>query len=506
MIDGNTDYDGNSEEATVNGRDTEREIMNGGDIEGEAVCCADAGREMMNEQNTGMDAVNGRGISTGMEMENLGERNIVQTMNLETDVFHALQQSKILCSEAEGSVCIRNIMAVSQAVRVCPEHLHQNVPTSGIAESGEPLRQTGVGCIESQACARPRQDVDAAQVTLASADLPSPKQEPQDLAGRPQAVGSPCSQVPDRGTRSLSAKRICCSAKSNVLQKPYYCLECHKAFTSSDKLAVHATAHTGEEPYHCFQCSTNFRQKYEMKKHANTCPKTCSRENSAASTWNVSLRRKKAVVENKFSYEKSPKKHKHKLVSRLKTKRDPNQKLFKCSECELSFPQMSRLTKHIRTHTGEKPFLCSHCPASFTRSSDLTRHTRTHSGEKPYKCLSCPAAFPTSCKLSMHTRTHTGEKPYECSHCPASFARKTDLNMHVRTHTGLKPHTCTECATSFTTSSKLKIHFRIHTGEKPYQCTICLASFTQSAGLSKHMKTIHRAEKAGTDSREISQT
>ena len=46
--------------------------------------------------------------------------------------------------------------------------------------------------------------------------------------------------------------------------------------------------------------------------------------------------------------------------------------------CGKLFRNISNLTVHRRSHTGEKPYKCEVCPYSCAQSSRLTRHMKTH--------------------------------------------------------------------------------------------------------------------------------
>ncbi|XP_062977911.1 zinc finger protein 660-like [Elgaria multicarinata webbii] len=251
---------------------------------------------------------------------------------------------------------------------------------------------------------------------------------------------------------SESVKRDCLSkptVKAPVLDTEGKChtgLECTMSFTQSSQLTTHhQQIHSAEELYMCTE------------------------------------RGKSIQKQNLVAYQRC----------------HTRGKSFKCSWCEKSYGDSSKLNRHERVHTGEKPYKCAECGKGCIDNSHLITHQRIHTGEKPYTCKECGKSFARRATLITHERIHTGEKPYTCKECGKSFSQKATLITHKRIHTGEKPYTCKECGNSFSHSSSLITHERIHTGEKPFQCSICAKFFKTSSGLSKH-KRIHTGEKPYT--------
>ena len=132
---------------------------------------------------------------------------------------------------------------------------------------------------------------------------------------------------------------------------------------------------------------------------------------------------------------------------------------FRCTECDYSSVELSKLKRHMRCHTGERPYQCPHCTYASPDTFKLKRHLRIHTGEKPYECDICHARFTQSNSLKAHRLIHTGDKPvFQCELCPTTCGRKTDLRLHVqKLHTADQPLHCKMCGKSFADRYTLKV-------------------------------------------------
>uniref|UniRef100_G1TLA2 Zinc finger and SCAN domain containing 10 n=1 Tax=Oryctolagus cuniculus TaxID=9986 RepID=G1TLA2_RABIT len=221
-------------------------------------------------------------------------------------------------------------------------------------------------------------------------------------------------------------------------------------------------------------------------------------------------------------------------LSRLKAhqlRSHPQARSYVCLCCGKSFGRSSILKLHMRTHTDERPHACHLCTHRFRQSSHLTKHLLTHSSEPAFLCAECGQGFQRRSSLVQHLLAHTqDQKPacapeaktevpeltvILCTHCGQSFQHRSSLKRHLRIHargkdhrcsepssspspkTKSRPYVCGDCGKAFRRSEHLVTHRRLHTGERPFSCEACGRSFTQSSQLVSHQR-VHTGEKPHT--------
>ena len=81
-----------------------------------------------------------------------------------------------------------------------------------------------------------------------------------------------------------------------------------------------------------------------------------------------------------------------------------------------------------------RPHKCELCGDILSRSTKLTEHLRTHTGEKPHKCSKCNIFFNRTSDKDQHERTHGDEYEYHCDGegCGYRTRRKGDLKRHLK--------------------------------------------------------------------------
>ena len=227
----------------------------------------------------------------------------------------------------------------------------------------------------------------------------------------------------------------------------------------------------------------------------------------------------------------------------LFSRRHTLEKPHRCDECGYATVELSKLRRHIRTHTGvssieffsskdshpidsrknrmhvltvliavrihlslndiyvyipvrieylasDKEYFC-HSKANVRINARFAIFVlRKAIGKLLRRCISFLTPLSLSFSLKAHMLTHQAEKPsFPCSYCPSVMARKSDLRYHIgKQHARQsEPLSCNKCDEDFPDKYSLRMHGKTHKGQTIHSCTHCEFSANTSQQLEDHM-------------------
>ncbi|XP_005106557.1 zinc finger protein 567 [Aplysia californica] len=119
------------------------------------------------------------------------------------------------------------------------------------------------------------------------------------------------------------------------------------------------------------------------------------------------------------------------LTLHVKTKHNPDRKIYVCDICKFSCLQERTYVIHKRRHEGEGKFACDQCGKLFMSMSILKRHVITHNKSKPYICPipECGKAFTIKSRLGDHLRTVRHRNNFKDSKAAVSLPLSLESKM-----------------------------------------------------------------------------
>jgi len=234
--------------------------------------------------------------------------------------------------------------------------------------------------------------------------------------------------------------------------RPHACHVCGQRFALECSLAKHLTIHSGNKPLMCDTCGQRFAHISYLKSHQRTHnqdkPYACQE------------------CSKKFAHATTLRHH----VAVMHAETGPHER-FSCHQCGQSFPTISQVRVHVRSHVKDEPADGLECRTSdelCDSTEAFTQHINTiHAGRGDGSSVS------------------SARRQYSCGVCGRFFSQLRNLRRHVLTHTVQQP--CTVCGKSFSQLANLKAHMRTHGGQRAFSCVGCGTAFADASTLRKHV-------------------
>ncbi|XP_052742997.1 uncharacterized protein LOC112049275 isoform X2 [Bicyclus anynana] len=288
------------------------------------------------------------------------------------------------------------------------------------------------------------------------------------------------------------------------IEKAFRCEYCEEVFYLEEALNNHRLLHKGvKNPFTCHICKVSFATYSRCTTHKTTHGFY-----------------KRSVTEDRTEGRAGPA-----SAGILGYGGFPVVKHFLCEDCGRSYLHWTYFQVHRRMkHANENYiFKCNQCELTFPNSWSATYHRKkVHSNSQDanggftkvvrenYRipCRDCDEVLPNKIALYKHRqKEHCDETLMEkeddwsdqvepettvCNYCGLDLHFVVALEQHVKEVHGCSAearasaHACSVCARTFRSASMRDEHVRVHTGERPFPCDVCGVAFRRSTAMRNH--------------------
>ncbi|XP_029901087.1 zinc finger protein 493-like [Myripristis murdjan] len=330
--------------------------------------------------------------------------------------------------------------------------------------------------------------------------------------------------------------------------KPFRCTICNRSFRLVVSLIRHQDLHKDQKGTQHQRPAEdvwkNVSRSADTKTHRNPQAITNSPEPNHVDSLDLNIIVKPETwsesysVYNDFPHkdaDMTPSPDQQSATCRAAKRQQRKDARHQCHACCKTFPSLSKLQRHMLTHTGQRPFGCQMCGKRFRQKTHLRVHCRTHLWSKYHKQRSLYISRPLSRTPRFNTRLTAlpnqevfvysnsfenyssidllSEKQLDEAPSLPSVQNDTTVGNSLSTSqknevvrltkvskvtvrgrwTVRNPsdtqHKCFQCFKCFPSASKLQRHEMVHTGLKPFQCPLCGKTFRQATHLKVHERT-----------------
>ena len=279
----------------------------------------------------------------------------------------------------------------------------------------------------------------------------------------------------------------------------HFCDVCGMGFVHKTSLDKHKFVHVSERSVQCDRCPEMFKAQYLLNQHLLVAHHSgpCF-EKRLQVLAQLGVRVDKEAVARHAS---------HQCIicgERLVTGKCTShpaecQRVFKCTECCLTFDKVISFYKHVKLHRGlntaTSKIRNSRVVRKCSRVKSISPRTDDGMSESVFKCQVCSKQFKKKPYLSIHMHQHKAER-FSCEICGKRFTYKCNLTAHLPIHSDSRDFRCNICHKTFKHGFALKSHVRMH-GQSEFTCILCEKPFTRNLNLQRHYTKIHPDFKPG---------
>ncbi|XP_047541305.1 zinc finger protein 91-like [Vanessa atalanta] len=321
------------------------------------------------------------------------------------------------------------------------------------------------------------------------------------------------------------------------IEKAFRCEYCEDVFYMENALNSHRIIHKGiKNPFTCHICKVSFATYSRCTTHKTThgfykrSTAEGRNEGTAGPASAGILGYGGFPVVKHFLCEDCGRSYLHwtYLQVHRRMKHANENYIFKCNQCEMTFPNSWSMTYHRKKIHGKSGqddnggftkiirenyrIPCRDCDAVLSNKTDLYKHRKKeHCDDSQFIdnedniqttiCGQCGHNLHNVTALQKHIKEVHGAagaggaggaaRAHACPVCARAFRSASVRDEHVRVHTGERPYPCDVCGVAFRRLTAMRNHRLIHTGVRVWACTRCPKRFRIKSDLRTHLRLKH---------------